>query len=545
MLPGLMQHDHPLTTRHLAERMELHGGSRVIDVTPDGGRRTATYREVTAQARRLAAGLERLGVQAGDRVGTFAWNSREHLELYLAVPTMGAVLHTVNIRLHEDQTAWIINHAGDSVLFVDDVLVDRIAAIVDELPGVRHFVLIGGGDTSRLPRCHAYEDLTAGQEDPGPWPEVDDRSAAALCYTSGTTGDPRGVLYSHRSTLLHALCACATDTMAIGRSDRILLVVPMFHANAWGLPFAAMLTGADLIMPGEHLQPGALVEFIGRERATVAGAVVTLWTGMLRYADEQGTDLSSLRLALLGGGAAPESLVRAFRDRHGVRLTQAWGMTETSPIGAFCHPPQEALDTDEELVWRQKAGRVAPLIEARLIGDEGERVPHDGTSDGELEVRGPWIASGYYEDPDATPHKFRDGWLRTGDVATIDPDGFIAITDRSKDVIKSGGEWISSVQLEGHLAGHPDVLEAAVIARPDERWDERPVACVALVDGAERDPDALIDHLAPLVARWWLPDEVIFVDEVPKTSTGKFDKKTIRAQLADGTITLSPRRAKT
>lgn len=535
MLEGLVQHDHPLTLLHVLDRMRrVVGRAEVVTLEEGGERRRASYSEVVERADRLAAGLAELGVGPGDRVATFCWNTQEHLEAYLAIPCMGAVLHTLNLRLFPDQLEYIVGHADDTVMLVEDSLVPVLEKVAPKLESVRHYVVIGDGDSGSLPNVVRYEELLARQEGGFDYPEIDDRSAAALCYTSGTTGNPKGVLYSHRSSLLHAVGTCMADSLAVSARDRILPVVPMFHANAWGLAHAAALAGADLVMPGRFLQAEPLARLIEEEKVTLAGAVPTIWLDLLRYADEHHPDLSSLRLVVCGGSAVPRSLMEAFQDRHGMRIVQAWGMTETSPLAAVAQPPRE-LEGEEEWGYRSKAGRVLPLVDIRLIDDDGKEVPWDGESTGEIQVRGPWIASRYYEDPSGDD-KFDDGWLRTGDIAAVDDEGFIQITDRSKDVIKSGGEWISSVEIENELMAHDDVLEAAVVAQPDERWSERPLACVVMREGVSADPAALRDHLAPRVAKWWLPDAWAAIDEVPKTATGKFDKKVLRQRLADGEL---------
>ncbi|MGI8580077.1 MAG: long-chain fatty acid--CoA ligase [Solirubrobacteraceae bacterium] len=535
MLEGLVQHDHPLTLQHVLDRMRrVVGRAEVVTLEEGGERRRASYSEVVERADRLAAGLTELGVGPGDRVATFCWNTQEHLEAYLAIPCMGAVLHTLNLRLFPDQLEYIVGHADDTVMLVEDSLVPALEKVAPKLESVRHYVVIGDGDSGSLPNVVRYEELLARQEGGFDYPEIDDRSAAALCYTSGTTGNPKGVLYSHRSSLLHAVGTCMADSLAVSARDRILPVVPMFHANAWGLAHAAALAGADLVMPGRFLQAEPLARLIEEEKVTLAGAVPTIWLDLLRYADEHHPDLSSLRLVVCGGSAVPRSLMEAFQERHGMRIVQAWGMTETSPLAAVAQPPRE-LEGEEEWSYRSKAGRVLPLVDIRLIDDDGNEVPWDGESTGEIQVRGPWIASRYYEDPSGDD-KFDDGWLRTGDIAAMDDEGFIQITDRSKDVIKSGGEWISSVEIENELMAHDDVLEAAVVAQPDERWSERPLACVVMREGVAADPAALRDHLAPRVAKWWLPDAWAAIDEVPKTATGKFDKKVLRQRLADGEL---------
>jgi fatty-acyl-CoA synthase len=534
MLEGLMQHDHPLTLQHVLERMRrLHPASEIVSVR-DGERSRMSFAELAERADRLAAALRDLGVRAGDRVATFAWNSREHFEVYLAVPCSGAVLHTLNVRLFADQLRYIVDHAEDSVILVDASLVPVLEEIAPGRESVRHYVVMGEGGAGSLPGAIDYEELLAAQRPEFDYPRLDERQAAGLCYTSGTTGHPKGVLYSHRSNVLHSFGTCLADAMGLRASDRVLPVVPMFHANAWGIPYAAGLIGSSLVMPSRFLQGEPLAKLIADEKVTIAAGVPTVWLDLLNYADENGADLSSLRTVIGGGSAVPLSLMQAFEERHGVRIIQAWGMTEMSPLGTVAHPPAGA-EGDEQWQYRDRAGRLMPLVEARLIGDDGDEVPWDGESTGELEVRGPWIAADYYEDPSGRD-KFHDGWLRTGDIASIDRHGFVRISDRAKDVIKSGGEWISSVELEAALMAHDDVAEAAVIAKPDERWQERPLACVVPREGAQLSADDVVGHLRERVAKWWLPDEIALIDEVPKTSVGKFDKKVLRKRLAEGEL---------
>ena len=544
-LRGLMQDDFPLTLAHARRRMrDCHPAAQVSTMTPDGVVR-ASYGEVCERVDRLARVLERLGIGPGDRVGTFAWNNQRHFELYMAVPCVGAVLHTLNIRLFAEQLRYIVNHAEDQVIFVDDSLVPLLEPLAASFASVRHFVVMGGeGDPAAdpaaedtgLPNALRYEELLE-QAGPGlyDYPDLDERQAAALCYTSGTTGNPKGVLYSHRSICLHATASLMADSLALSQRSRALVIVPMFHANAWGIPHAAALCGADLVMPDRFLQAQPLARAIESERPTVAGCVPTVFADLLRYADEHEVDFSSLTNAVCGGSAVPRQLMKDFQERHGVHICQGWGMTETSPVATFCDPAEDR--GHDERYWDERAlqGKPLPWVELRLTGDDGQEVAWDGRSTGEIQVRGPWVASGYYNDPSGDD-KFESGWLRTGDIAAIDEHAFVRITDRAKDVIKSGGEWISSVELESELMSHPDVIEAAVIAKPDERWSERPLCCVVLREGSTAGADELIEHLRPRVAKWWLPDEFAFVTEVPKTSVGKFDKKTLRAMLAQDTL---------
>jgi fatty-acyl-CoA synthase len=538
MLEGLVQHDFQLTIQHILGRMRnVYGDSEVVTLA-DGGTERATYAEVADRIDRLAGALDSLGVEQGDRVATFAWNSQRHLEVYYAVPCIGAVLHTLNIRLFTEQLIYVANHAEDQIVFVDDCLVPLLEKVAPKLETVRHYVIMGDGDAGSLPNALRYEELLAEQEPGYDYPELDDRQAAGLCYTSGTTGNPKGVLYSHRSNLLHSFGTGLRDAMGLCSSDRMLPIVPMFHANAWGIPYAAGLVGADLIMPFQFLKPEPLAKLIEEERPTVSAAVPTIWSELLRYADDHDVDFSSIDRIICGGAAVPLALMKAWEEKHGLRIIQAWGMTETSPLGSMARPPAKATG-DEHWEFRSRAGRIMPLVEARLIGDDGDEVAWDGESTGELEVRGPWVASDYYND-DTSPEKFHDGWLRTGDIAAIDQHGFIKITDRTKDVIKSGGEWISSVELEGELMAHDDVLEAAVIARPDEKWNERPLACVVRKEGSSLSAGDLREHLSARVAKWWIPEEFAFIDEVPKTSVGKFDKKVLRQQLEEGELESEP-----
>ncbi|WP_339156729.1 long-chain fatty acid--CoA ligase [Actinomadura luteofluorescens] len=530
--------DFPLTiTTIMRCGAGVFGEAAVSTWTGDGTRRR-TYAEVGERAARLAGALRGLGVDGDQRVATFMWNNTEHLEAYLAVPSMGAVLHTLNLRLFPDQLVYIANHAEDRVVIADASLIPLLAPVLARFETVRHVVVVGEGDTAPLEvagkEVHGYEELLAAAPATFAWPEIDERSAAAMCYTSGTTGNPKGVVYSHRSAYLHSMSTCTGNAMGLSAPDVVLPVVPMFHANAWGLPYAAVMAGASLVMPDRFLQAEPLVRLIEAERPTVAGAVPTIWSDVLRYAKEHGSDLTSLRLVPCGGSAVPESLMRGFEE-IGVRIVQAWGMTETSPVASVAHPPPGAEGED---AWpaRVSQGRVLSGLEMRIVGDGDVVLPSDGEAVGEVEIRGPWITGAYHLDED--PERFHDGWLRTGDVGTLSPDGYLVLTDRAKDVIKSGGEWISSVELENQLMAHPDVVEAAVVGVPDDRWQERPLASVVVRDGAEVTAAELREFLAGRVARWQLPERWAFVAEVPKTSVGKFSKKTLRQMYRDGDLTV-------
>nr|WP_221462795.1 long-chain fatty acid--CoA ligase [Streptomyces olivoverticillatus] len=541
--------DVPLTvSRILAHGARVHGGAEVTTWTGDGEPERRTFAEIGVRATRLAHALRALGVAEGEPVGTLMWNNGDHVEAYLAIPSMGAVLHTLNLRLPAEQLVWIVRHAADRVVIVSGSVLPLLAPLLPGLDCVEHVVVSGPGDLSLLegcrPRVHSYEELIA--DHPGdhyPWPELDEKQAAALCYTSGTTGEPKGVVYSHRSVYLHAMEVNAAASFGLTPAEVCLPVVPMFHVNAWGLPHAAFMAGASLLMPDRFLQPAPLAAMIEAERPTVTAGVPTIWQGLLGELDARPRDVSSLRTVISGGSACPPALMKAFEERHGLRLVQAWGMTETSPLGTVAYPPA-GLGAEEAWPYRITQGRLPASVEARLAGPGGEILPWDGRSAGELEVRGPWIAGAYHGGAKGEPHrpedKFSaDGWLRTGDVGTITPDGFLTLTDRAKDVIKSGGEWISSVELENHLMAHPEIAEAAVVAVPDEKWGERPLAAVVLRDGSVVDYEGLRAFLSERVARWQLPERWALVPSVPKTSVGKFDKKALRKRYADGELVVT------
>ncbi|MED5813922.1 fatty acid--CoA ligase [Mycolicibacterium sp. 050232] len=525
----------PLTiTAILRHACGVNGDRTVTTACGQGRYRTISYRELGGQAARLAHALRGLGIDGDQRVGTFMWNNTEHLAAYLAVPSMGAVLHTLNIRLSPEQIAYIANEAADAVVIADASLVPLLAPVLPLLESVHTVIVVGDGDISALTgkTVLRWDELLAAHPAEFDWPEVDENSAAAMCYTSGTTGNPKGVVYSHRSSYLHALNTCTANALDVSCGDSVLPIVPMFHANAWGLPYAALMAGANLVMPDRFMDGASLIDLIESQRPTLAGAVPTIWNDVMhRLEKEPGHDVSSLRLVACGGSAVPLSLMKTFQERYGVYIQQAWGMTETSPLATVA----KALPgVTEERAWQMRVSQGRPMcgVEVRVVDDEGAPLPDDGDAVGELEVRGPWITGAYYLDRDA--EKFDSGWLRTGDVGTIDRQGYVTLTDRAKDVIKSGGEWISSVELENHLIGHPAVLEAAVVGVPDERWQERPLAVVVLEEGASAEPAELREFLADKVVRWWLPERWAFIEQVPRTSVGKYDKKTIRARHADG-----------
>ncbi|MDF0531033.1 fatty acid--CoA ligase [Tsukamurella sp. 8F] len=516
-------------------------GDATVSTWTDAGTRRITFAELGREAARLANGLRSLGIKPGDRVGTFSWNNIEHMTAYAAIPAMGAVLHTVNIRLFAEQVAFIADHAADRVMLVDGSLLSQLSAALPGIRTLRHVVVVNG-DASALEapigvEVHDYRELLDAQSDSYPWPDIDERAAAAICYTSGTTGDPKGVVYSHRSIWLHSQQVTASYGMDVSPEDTVLPIVPMFHAMSWGIPYGALMAGSSVVMPDRFLQPNHLVRLLAEERPTFAAAVPAVWIGVLQQLDAHPQDITHLRHVVVGGSAVPPSLSRAFSERHGVEIVQAWGMTEISPLASLAWAPRDTSG-DEAWNYRYTQGRFLPGIRARLVDDEGRLVPPDGESLGEVEIRSPWTTASYYS-PGSTPvgdDKFDDGWLRTGDIGKVTPNGYLTLVDRSKDVIKSGGEWISSVDLENEVMAHPDVLEAAAIGIPDEKWDERPLLAVVLREGATVTPDQLRGHLAAKFAKWQLPERWSFISEVPKTSVGKFDKKVLRARYADGEL---------
>ncbi len=531
-----------LISRILEHGTTVHGDSEVVTWTAEGPRR-ASYAQLGKRAAQLAHALRGLGVDGDQRVATFMWNNEEHLTAYLTVPSMGAVLHTLNIRLFPEQLVYVANHAEDHVVIVDNSLAAPFAKLLPALRTIEHVIVNGPIPAETREALEAsgkavydYATLLSGEPETIEWPELDEDTGAAMCYTSGTTGEPKGVVYSHRSNYLHSMQLVASESLGICQGDRLLAVVPLFHANSWGLTYAALMAGASLIMPDRFLQAEPLARMIETEKVTGGGAVPTIWNDLLAYLDEHPTDVSSVRDVIVGGAACPPALMKAFQERHGIRVLHAWGMTETSPLGSVAVPPA-GLSDEDAWPYRVTQGRLPASVQGRIVGPDGTVVPNDGQSVGELQVRGPWIAASYYGDDD--PEKFDGGWLRTGDVGTLSRDGYLTLTDRAKDVIKSGGEWISSVELESVLMGHPAVKEAAVVGVPDERWGERPLATVVVREGHEVAPGELREFLSDRVARWQLPERWAFIAEVPKTSVGKFDKKVLREQYAKDDLQVS------
>ncbi len=534
MLEGLTQ-DYQLTLPYILRRAEqLYGYREIVTRRPDKTFHRYTFADFVARSKRLAVALTGLGLEPGDRVGTLGWNTYQHLEAYFGIPSSGAVLHTLNPRLHQDDLAYIANHAEDRVMLVDETLLPVFEKFREET-NVEHAVVVTeGGDVPE--GMISYEDLLSGADETDfEYPNFDEKQAAAMCYTSGTTGRPKGALYSHRSTVLHSMMVAMGNTFALSEEDCVLPVVPMFHVNAWGLPFASVLVGAKLMMPGSNLDPASLLEGFEQEGVTFTAGVPTVFLTVLQALDAEPDryDLSRLRSMVIGGAAVPKGVIKAYKERHGIQVVHAWGMTEMSPIGTVANLPTriKELPEEEQLEYRAKQGYPVPLVEIRARGDEGF-VPWDGESLGELEVRGPWIASSYYEAPEGADRFTEDGWFKTGDIVTIDEFGFIKIADRSKDLIKSGGEWISSVELENALMAHPAVAQAAVIAIPHEKWDERPLAAIVLKEGESATEEDLRRHLESDFAKFWLPDAYEFVESIPMTATGKFQKLKLRERFA-------------
>jgi len=544
-MQGLMQ-SQPLSIsallRHAARH---HGSSEIVSKTVEGDIHRYTWSEAEGRCRRLSRALQGLGIAAGDRVGTLAWNGYRHLEVYYAVPGMAAVCHTINPRLHPDDIAYIVNHAGDAVLFAETSFTGLIETIAPHVAGtVRAVVMMT--DPAHMPTLSlpagmqllCYDALTDAAGEDYTWPTFDENTASALCYTSGTTGRPKGVLYSHRSTVLHAYGVNVADALGLRAVERVLPVVPMFHVNAWGIPYAAAMSGASLVMPGRHLDGASLEQLMNQERVTMAAGVPTVWMGLLQHLRGSSARLETVQRIMTGGSACPPLLIEAFGKEYGVPVEHGWGMTEISPVGTYNKPKpaHQGLDEVGRLRLGLKQGRILPGLDMKIVDDEGNELPWDGVAFGDLKVRGPWVTSAYYGDPPGSAVD-ADGWFATGDVATIDPDGVMEITDRSKDVIKSGGEWISSIALENIAVSHPDVVEAAVIAARHPKWDERPLLLVVPKPGSAVTPESVLALYEDKVAKWWLPDEILVVDELPHTATGKLQKTALRSMFQDYYLT--------
>ena len=538
-MKGLIM-DYPLTLTQFFERArKIFHRKTMATRVPGVGLWRYTYADYADRVCRLSAALAKLGLAKGDRVGTFAWNSHRHMEVYFAAPLMGMVLHTVNIRLSPQDITYIINHAEDRVLVVDASLWHLLEPIRKDLTSVRHFIVMKDSPDAQIPPgALDYEALVADAKPVETWPKLEETDAAGMCYTSGTTGHPKGVVYTHRGVYLHCFASSTVDVLGICERDVILHIVPMFHANAWCVPFAGVMNGSTQIFGGPNPQPRDIVEIVHNERVTLVGAVPTVWIAIQAILEKEPQwDISSIRCIPIGGSAAPRTLIELFDKEYGAYMLHAWGMTEMSPLGTVCRPRSyaDSLPDDERYTIRAKQGAMVAGVDMRIVDDGGTVQPWDGKCVGEIQVRGPWITSGYYNNPAGAAQFTEDGWFRTGDVASIDPEGYVQITDRTKDLIKSGGEWISSVDMETSIMGHPKVMEAAVIAVPHERWQERPLACVVPKPehkGSLTEKE-ILDYLTPLVAKWWLPDEVVFIDAVPKTSVGKFDKKVLRERFKD------------
>jgi len=514
-----------------------HAGTEIVSRTVEGPIHRYGYRDAELRSRQLASALAALDVGIGDRIATLAWNGYRHLEVYFAVSGMGAICHTLNPRLFPEQLIYIVNHAEDSYVFVDLTFVPLLEKLQDKLPSVKAFIVMTDREhmgECKLKNAICYEDLLAKGDAGYRWPQFDERTASSLCYTSGTTGNPKGVLFEHRSTLLHSLTVLSGEGLGLKSSDTILPIVPMFHANAWGIPYAAPMCGAKLVMPGAKLDGASVFELLSTEKVTFTAGVPTVWLMLLNHMQEHQVTLPALERVVIGGSAAPRSMIEAFQDQHNAHVVHAWGMTETSPLGTVGNllPKHAKLSKREQVDIQVKQGRAVWGVELDIVDDAGAPVARDGKAFGHLLVRGPWITRGYFK-AEGGEILNAEGWFDTGDIATLDPDGYMQITDRSKDVIKSGGEWISSIDLENAAVGHPDVTEAAVIGLPHPKWSERPLLIVVKRTGAELSKQSVLDYLEGKIAKWWMPDDVAFVEELPHTATGKLLKTALREQFAD------------
>jgi fatty-acyl-CoA synthase len=536
---GLMM-DRPLLISMLIEHAaQYHPDGEIVTRTIEGPMHRYTYADARRRAKQVANALKRLGIRPGDRVATLAWNTHRHYELYFGISGLGAVCHTINPRLFREQIEFIVNHAEDALLFVDLTFVPLVEALAPKLGSIRHYIVMTDRShmpETKLPNVLCYEELVGTESDEFDWPELDERTACVLCYTSGTTGNPKGALYSHRSTLLHTWAVSSRDGVGFSSRDVICPIVPMFHVNAWGVPYAATMTGAKLVMPGPGLDGASLCELFEREGVNLALGVPTVWLGFLKHMADSGRTSTPLKRLLVGGSAAPLALIETLEKTYGVEVMHGWGMTEMSPVGTVStlKGKHAGLSVDDQLAVKAMQGRPLFGVELKIVDAEGRRLPHDGQAVGELLVRGPWIISAYYKDEAASRAAFdEEGWFRTGDVCTIDPDGYLRITDRRKDVIKSGGEWISSIDVENAAMGHPDVAEAAVIGLPHPKWDERPLLIIVPKPGRQPSRDALLEFLAARMAKWMLPDDVVFTEELPHTATGKLLKTKLREIYKD------------
>lgn len=538
---GLMMQYQLTIDRILEHANRIHPHKTVTTKLPDGRFHQYTYADMYKRVKKLSKALTKLGVEPGDRVGTFGWNNYQHLELYYAIPGAGAVCHTLNIRLFPEQLSYIVTHAEDKVVFIDATLLPLYERVASEIDCVQHYVLFNGSRDleTKLTNVLWYEDLIDQSDDDFEWLSTDENMAMGMCYTSGTTGNPKGALYSHRSMYLHTTGTCQANALGLCETDVILPVVPQFHAMAWGTPYGAAMAGSSLVMPGPHLQAEPLAEMIETYQVTVAAGVPTIWNGLYQELRQNPRDISSIRALVVGGSAMPRALTAAYEKELGVNVVHAWGMTEMSPLGTVCNLMSHHDELENEAKWDVKARQGYPIcgVEMRIMDGAGDELPWDGEQMGELQVRGPWVIREYYKLPENKSSFTTDGWFRTGDVSTMSADGYMNITDRTKDLVKSGGEWISTVELENFIMGHPKVLEAAVIAIPDPKWSERPLAAVVpTADGADVSKEEVVAYLQDKVAKFWLPDKVVIVEEIPKTSVGKFDKKVLRQKYAEGKL---------